>query len=42
LDKVTVFRLDDGWYEPAEFQGDDLIRSTIFPAMQLSLDRILG
>jgi Uma2 family endonuclease len=42
LGKFTVFTLDDGWYEPTEFQGDDLIRSTTFPALQLSLDRVLG
>ena len=42
LSKVTVFTLDDGWYEPAEFQGSDLIQSLTFPSLQLSLDRILG
>jgi Uma2 family endonuclease len=42
LAKITVFTLDDGWYEPAEFQGDALIQSPIFPTLQLSLDRILG
>jgi Uma2 family endonuclease len=42
LSKVTVFTLDDGWYEPAEFQGSDLIRSIVFPPLQLSLDRIIG
>jgi Uma2 family endonuclease len=36
LGKFTVFTLDDGWYEPAEFQGDDLIRSSIFPALRES------
>jgi Uma2 family endonuclease len=40
LSKVTVFTLDDGWYEPAEFQGDDLIRSPTFPTLQLSFDSI--
>jgi Uma2 family endonuclease len=42
LSKVTVFTLDDGWYEPAEFQGSDLIQSPTFPSLQLSLDRILS
>jgi Uma2 family endonuclease len=42
LSKVTIFTLDDGWYEPAEFQGDDLIRSIAFPSLQLSFDRILS
>jgi Uma2 family endonuclease len=41
LNKLTVFRLDDGWYEPAEFEGDALIQSSIFPTLQLSLDRVI-
>jgi Uma2 family endonuclease len=42
LSKITVFTLDDGWYEPAEFQGDALIQSSIFPTLKLSLDRIIS
>ena len=42
LAKITVFTLDDGWYEPAEFQGDALIQSSIFPALKFSLDRIIS
>ena len=42
LAKVTIFTLDDGWYEPAEFQGDDLLQSTTFPSLQLSFDRIIN
>jgi Uma2 family endonuclease len=42
LAKITILTLDDGWYEPAEFQGDDLIRSPTFPNLQLSVDRILS
>jgi Uma2 family endonuclease len=42
LMKVTVLTLDDGWYEPVEFEGEEMIRSTIFPTLQLSLDRILS
>lgn len=41
LAKVTIFTLDDGWYEPAEFQADDLLQSTTFPSLQLSFDRII-
>jgi Uma2 family endonuclease len=40
LAKITVFTLDEGWYEPAEFQGSDLIQSLTFPALQLSFDNI--
>ena len=42
LAKMTIFTLDDGWYEPAEFQGDDLLQSTTFPSLQLSFDRIIS
>jgi Uma2 family endonuclease len=36
LAKLTILTLDDGWYEPAEFQGSDLIQSPIFPDLKLS------
>jgi Uma2 family endonuclease len=42
LAKITVFTLDEGWYEPAEFQGNDLIQSPTFPSLQISCDRILN
>jgi Uma2 family endonuclease len=42
LTKITVFSLDDGWYEPAEFQGSNLIQSRTFPALQLNLDQIFS
>jgi Uma2 family endonuclease len=41
LTKITVFTLDEGWYEPAEFQGSDLIQSPTFPALKLSFERVL-
>jgi Uma2 family endonuclease len=42
LAKITILTLDDGWYEPAEFQGGDLIQSPTFTDLQLSVDRILS
>jgi Uma2 family endonuclease len=42
LAKITILTLDDGWYEPAEFQVDDLIQSPTFPNLQLSVDRLLS
>ena len=42
LAKITIFTLDDGWYEPAEFQVNDLIQSPTFPALQMSFEQILG
>ncbi len=42
LAKVAILTLDEGWYEPAEFAGSELMRSPLFPALQLSVDRILG
>jgi Uma2 family endonuclease len=40
LAKITILTLDDGWYEPVEFQGGDLIQSPTFSDLQLSVDRI--
>jgi Uma2 family endonuclease len=42
LATTTIFTLDDGWYEPAEFSGSDLLQSPTFPTLQLSFDQILG
>jgi Uma2 family endonuclease len=41
LNKVTILSLDEGWYEPAEFTGSELIRSMTFPSLQLSFEQIL-
>jgi Uma2 family endonuclease len=40
LAKVTILTLEEGWYEPAEFAGSELMRSPMFPALQLSFDRV--
>ncbi len=41
LDKITIFTLDEGWYEPAEFQGVDLIQSPTFPNLHSIAEQIL-
>jgi Uma2 family endonuclease len=41
LEKVTVFTLMEGWYEPTEFQGVDLIQSPTFPNLHPSAGQIL-
>ncbi len=41
LEKVTVFTLMEGWYEPIEFQGVDLIQSPTFPNLHPSVEQIL-
>jgi Uma2 family endonuclease len=41
LSKVTIFTLNEGWYEPIEFTGAELIRSSIFPNFNLSVEQIL-
>jgi Uma2 family endonuclease len=41
LAKVTIFTLNEGWYEPVEFVGDELIRSLTFPNLHLSVEQIL-
>ena len=38
LAKITIFTLDEGWYEPAEYRGNERIQSPTFPSLQLSLD----
>jgi Uma2 family endonuclease len=41
LKKVTVFTLIEGWYEPTEFQGVELIQSPTFPNLHPSVEQIL-
>ncbi len=41
LEKVTIFTLMEGWYEPIEFQGVDLIQSPTFPNLHPSVEQIL-
>lgn len=39
--KVTIFTLIEGWYEPTEFHGADLIQSPTFPDLHPSVEQIL-
>ena len=41
LAKVTIFTLNEGWYEPAEFEGIALIQSPTFPNLHPSVEQIL-
>jgi Uma2 family endonuclease len=41
LAKVTIFTLNEGWYEPVEVEGLELIRSLTFPNLHLSVEQIL-
>jgi Uma2 family endonuclease len=41
LAKVTIFTLNEGWYEPVEFEGVEMIRSLTFPNLHLSVEQIL-
>ena len=41
LAKVTIFTLEEGWYESVEFEGTDLIQSPTFPNLQPSVEQIL-
>jgi hypothetical protein len=38
---VTIFTLSEGWYEPAEFQGIELIESPTFATLNPSVEQIL-
>ena len=41
LAKVTIFTLNEGWYEPVEFEGVDLIQSPTFPHLHPSVEQII-
>jgi Uma2 family endonuclease len=41
LVKVTIFTLNEGWYEPIEFAGNEMIRSSTFPNLHPSVEQIL-
>jgi Uma2 family endonuclease len=41
LAKVTIFLLDEGWYEPTEFQGDEIVKSPTFPHFNCTANQIL-
>ncbi len=41
VEKITIFTLSEGWYEPAEFQGGDRLQSPTFPNLNLSAEQIL-
>jgi Uma2 family endonuclease len=41
FDKITIFTLSEGWYEPAEFQDIDRLQSPTFSNLNLSAAQIL-
>jgi Uma2 family endonuclease len=41
LAKVTIFTLNEGWYEPVEFEGLEMIQSPTFPNLHPSVEQIL-
>jgi Uma2 family endonuclease len=41
LAKVTIFTLNEGWYEPIEFAASEMIRSSTFPNLHPSVEQIL-
>ena len=42
VNKITVFSLDDGWYEPCEFTDDAIMRSQTFPNLKLTANQVFG
>ena len=42
LSKITIFSLDDGWYEPCEFTDDEIVRSLTFPNLKLTAHQVFG
>jgi Uma2 family endonuclease len=41
VSKVTIFTLNEGWYEPVEFESIDTIQSPTFPNLHPSVEQIL-
>ena len=41
LSKVTIFMLNEEWYEPVEFVSVDIIQSPLFPNLHLTVEQIL-
>ncbi|MGI8933451.1 MAG: Uma2 family endonuclease [Phormidesmis sp.] len=40
--KVTLLTLEDDWYEAIEYAGQNLVRSTLFPSLELTAAQILN
>ena len=40
-EKVTIFTLTEGWYDATEFVGPDVVQSTAFPELVLSVEEVL-
>lgn len=40
--KVTVHRLEDGWYEATEYSGNELVSCNLFPDLTISAKDILS
>lgn len=42
IKKITIFRLDDGWYEVSEYVGDEITQSPTFPNLKLTANQVFG
>jgi Uma2 family endonuclease len=40
--KITIFSLDDGWYESYEFTDNEILRSRTFPNLKLTVNQVFG
>lgn len=40
--KVTVHRLEDGWYEATEYSGNELVSCNLFPELKISAQDVLS
>jgi Uma2 family endonuclease len=41
ISRVTIFTLNEGWYESVEFEGLEMIQSPTFPNLHPSMEQIL-
>ena len=42
VNKITIFSLDDGWYELYEFTDNEILRSRTFPNLKLTVNQVFG
>ena len=42
VNKITVFNLEDGWYESCEFTDNEILRSRTFPNLKLTVNQVFG
>jgi Uma2 family endonuclease len=42
VNKITIFNIDDGWYESCELTDNEILRSRTFPNLKLTVNQVFG